>query len=212
MIFTQYKVKTKRANPDALSRLLSKLGFRECGWRRGDCLTPCHDPCAVCLERKCTVAADGCGHEFCTNWELYLSTTNRTSSKTPQATPGSDPCPLCRCGIVSFTKLPHKIPTTTATSSRTSLSFCTCSSSDVFNTGALLTDPHYSCKPVVSRTGSQSVGSSSSFRSLSCRFPPSLCLGGSDVVGTQSRLMNGSYSRSGLGAKKSTSEVEGKRY
>ena len=216
------------------------MGFRECGWRRGDCLTPCHDPCAVCLERKCTVAADGnvsifhyqnliclirtstdcvcgitgCGHEFCTNCALYLSTTNITSSKTSQATPGSVPCPLCRYGIVSFTKLPHTIPTTTATSSRTSisLSFCTCSSSDVLNTGALLTDPHYSCKPVVSRTGSQSVGSSSSFRSLSCRFPPSLCLGGSDVDEPQSRLMNGSYSRSGLGSRRSTSEVEGKRY
>uniref|UniRef100_M4DV71 RING-type E3 ubiquitin transferase n=1 Tax=Brassica campestris TaxID=3711 RepID=M4DV71_BRACM len=185
---------------------------QECGWRGDDCLTPCRDPCAVCLERKCTVAADGCGHEFCTNCALYLSTTNITSSKTSQATPGSVPCPLCRYGIVSFTKLPHTIPTTTATSSRTSisLSFCTCSSSDVLDTGALLTDPHYSCKPVVSRTGSQSVGSSS-FRSLSCRFPPSLCLGGSDVDEPQSRLMNGSYSRSGLGSRRSTSEVEGKR-
>ncbi|KAL0681834.1 hypothetical protein Bca4012_048681 [Brassica carinata] len=52
---------------------------QECGWRRDDCLTPCRDPCAVCLERKCTVAADGCGHEFCTNCALYLSTTNITS-------------------------------------------------------------------------------------------------------------------------------------
>ncbi|WZZ31620.1 hypothetical protein YC2023_015021 [Brassica napus] len=142
---------------------------QECGWRRDDCLTPCRDPCAVCLERKCTVAADGCGHEFCTNCALYLSTTN----------------------ITSYTRL----------SPMSSLSLRHC---------ALLTDPHYSCKPVVSRTGSQSVGSSS-FRSLSCRFPPSLCLGGSDVDEPQSRLMNGSYSRSGLGSRRSTSEVEGKR-
>ncbi|CAH2069601.1 unnamed protein product [Thlaspi arvense] len=187
---------------------------QECGWRGNDCLTPCRDPCAVCLERKCTVAADGCGHEFCTNCALYLSTTIITSSKTSQSTPGSVPCPLCRYGIVSFTKLPHTTATATATSSRTgiSLSFCTCSS-DVLDT-ALLTNPHYSCKPVASRTGSrisQSVGSSS-FRSLSChRFPQSLCLRGTDVEVPQSRLMNGSYSRSSLGFRRSTSQVEGKR-
>ncbi|CAH8366191.1 unnamed protein product [Eruca vesicaria subsp. sativa] len=141
---------------------------------------------------------------------LYLSTTNITLSKTSQATPASVPCALCRYGIVSFTKLPHTIPTRTSTSRTSiSLSFCSCSS-DVLDTGALLTDPHYSCKPVVSRTGSQSVGSSS-FRSLSCRFPPRLCLGGLDVDEPQSRLMNGSYSRTGLGSRRSTLEVEGKR-
>ncbi|EOA13236.1 hypothetical protein CARUB_v10026263mg [Capsella rubella] len=187
---------------------------QECGWRENDCLTPCRDPCAVCLERKCTVAADGCAHEFCTNCALYLSTTNITSSKTSKATPGSVPCPLCRNGIVSFTRLPHTTSITTATSSRTSisLSFCTCSS-DVLDT-ALLTNPHYSCRPVVSRTGSRIPHSvrSSSFRSLSChRFPPSLCLRGSDVEEPQSRLMGGSYSRSGVGFRRSASQVEGKR-
>ncbi|KAF8084659.1 hypothetical protein N665_0708s0016 [Sinapis alba] len=80
----------------------------------------------------------------------------------------------------------------------------------LYRYGALLTDPHYNCKPVVSRAGSQSVGSSS-FRSLSCRFPPSLCRGGSDVDEPQSRLMNVSYSRTGLRSRLSTSEVEGKR-
>nr|BAF00241.1 hypothetical protein [Arabidopsis thaliana] len=188
---------------------------QECGWRENDCLTPCRDPCAVCLERKCTVAADGCAHEFCTNCALYLSTTSITSSKTSNVTPGSVPCPLCRNGIVSFTKLPHTTATTrTSTSSRTSisLSFCTCSS-DVLDT-ALLTNPHYSCKPVVSRTGSRTPQSarSSAFRSLSCRrFPPSLCLGGSDVDEPRSRLIGGSYSRSGVGFRRSTSQVEGKR-
>lgn len=214
------------------------VDFRECGWRVNDCLTPCRDPCAVCLERKCTVAADGnvsislsklillrtlnwllcditgCAHEFCTNCALYLSTTSITSSKTSQATPGSVPCPLCRNGIVSFTKLPHTTTITTSASSRTSisLSFCTCSS-DVLDT-ALLTNPHYSCRPVVSRSGSRIPQSarSSSFRSLSCRrFPPSLCLGGSDVDEPQNRLMGGSYSRSGIGFRRSTSQVEGKR-
>lgn len=32
---------------------------RECGWRSSDSLTTSIDPCAVCLERKCTVAAEG---------------------------------------------------------------------------------------------------------------------------------------------------------
>lgn len=32
---------------------------RECGWRTIDSLSTCLDPCVVCLERKCTVAAEG---------------------------------------------------------------------------------------------------------------------------------------------------------
>lgn len=32
---------------------------RECGWRNSDSLSTCPDPCVVCLERKCTVAAKG---------------------------------------------------------------------------------------------------------------------------------------------------------
>ncbi|KAF8084658.1 hypothetical protein N665_0708s0016 [Sinapis alba] len=156
-----------------------------------------------------TALMQACQHG---HWEVVLILI-LFGANTSQATPGSVPCPLYRYGIVSFTKLPHTIPTTTSTSSsRTSisLSLCTCSSSDVLDTGALLTDPHYNCKPVVSRAGSQSVGSSS-FRSLSCRFPPSLCRGGSDVDEPQSRLMNVSYSRTGLRSRLSTSEVEGKR-
>ncbi|KAG2271733.1 hypothetical protein Bca52824_066288 [Brassica carinata] len=37
---------------------------------------PCSDSCSVCLETKWNLAADGCGHEFCTKCALYLSTTN----------------------------------------------------------------------------------------------------------------------------------------
>ncbi|KAL0866827.1 hypothetical protein Bca101_045945 [Brassica carinata] len=72
-------------------------------------LTPC---CGVCLEINWNLAADGngCGHEFCTNCALYLSTKNITTSKTSQLhkphTPGSVPCHICRYNIVSFTKLP----------------------------------------------------------------------------------------------------------
>ncbi|CAH9097882.1 unnamed protein product [Cuscuta europaea] len=65
------------------------------------------DTCAVCLERTCTVAAEGCGHAFCVRCALYLC--SATASNTPSESmcpPGSIPCPLCRRGIVSFVKLP----------------------------------------------------------------------------------------------------------
>jgi hypothetical protein len=35
------------------------LIHREVGWRNREDLSPCDDPCAVCLERSCTVAAEG---------------------------------------------------------------------------------------------------------------------------------------------------------
>ncbi|XP_064991381.1 probable E3 ubiquitin-protein ligase XBOS33 [Musa acuminata AAA Group] len=63
------------------------------------------DLCAVCLENTCAVAAEGCGHEFCTRCTLSLSS---TCSLAPEmsAPPGSIPCPLCREGIVAFVRLP----------------------------------------------------------------------------------------------------------
>ncbi|KAG6470537.1 hypothetical protein ZIOFF_071610 [Zingiber officinale] len=63
------------------------------------------DLCAVCLERTCTVAAEGCGHELCTRCALCLCSTSSIDSEmsTP---PSSVPCPLCRKGIVSFVSLP----------------------------------------------------------------------------------------------------------
>lgn len=92
------------------------------------------DTCAVCLERACTVSAEGlfflscafflntilllfvhvknqqfvptgCGHEFCTRCALYLCSTSNIISETA-GLPGSIPCPLCRYGIISFAKLP----------------------------------------------------------------------------------------------------------
>ncbi|CAM6104476.1 unnamed protein product [Calypogeia fissa] len=78
---------------------------RDCGWRDTDPAPSGTDPCAVCLERRCTVAAQGCGHELCTRCALYLSTTMNVSS-TVTNPPGSVPCPLCRRGIVAFEKLP----------------------------------------------------------------------------------------------------------
>lgn len=32
---------------------------RDYGWRNVDSLPTCQDPCVVCLERQCTVAAEG---------------------------------------------------------------------------------------------------------------------------------------------------------
>ncbi|CAA2981573.1 E3 ubiquitin- ligase XBAT33 [Olea europaea subsp. europaea] len=61
--------------------------------------------CAVCLERACTVAAEGCAHELCIKCAFYLCSTSNFSSE-PLIAPGSIPCPLCRRGIVSFVKLP----------------------------------------------------------------------------------------------------------
>ncbi|KAL3647360.1 hypothetical protein CASFOL_008328 [Castilleja foliolosa] len=63
------------------------------------------DICSVCLERSCTVAAEGCAHELCVRCALYLCLTSNIPSEslTP---PGSIPCPLCRHGILSFLKLP----------------------------------------------------------------------------------------------------------
>uniref|UniRef100_A0A7I4DK24 RING-type E3 ubiquitin transferase n=1 Tax=Physcomitrium patens TaxID=3218 RepID=A0A7I4DK24_PHYPA len=78
---------------------------RDCGWRIVDPAPVDADPCSVCLERRCTVAAEGCGHELCTRCALYLCSTNIIATAT-SSPPGAIPCPLCRHGIVSFVKLP----------------------------------------------------------------------------------------------------------
>ncbi|XP_038879943.1 probable E3 ubiquitin-protein ligase XBOS32 isoform X2 [Benincasa hispida] len=98
---------------------------REYGWTSKSA-PGCQDPCVVCLERKCTVAAEGCGHEFCTRCALYFCSTNygTTISRGP---PGSVSCPLCRNGIVSFVKLPGKAPVKKIARTSLSLSMCQCS-------------------------------------------------------------------------------------
>ncbi|CAN1755063.1 E3 ubiquitin-protein ligase XBAT33 [Linum perenne] len=68
------------------------------------------DICAVCLERPCNVAAEGCGHELCVRCALYLCSTSNIPTETT-GPPGSIPCPLCRHGIISFLKLPGSSPT-----------------------------------------------------------------------------------------------------
>ncbi|KAI8570170.1 hypothetical protein RHMOL_Rhmol01G0012700 [Rhododendron molle] len=155
---------------------------RECGWRDSNNTPVCLDPCVVCLERKCTVAVEGCDHEFCTSCALYLCSTN-SSSTSAHGPPGSIPCPLCRHGIVSFVKLPGTGPLYKENSARTSLSltFCSCSTEGMERNS--LETPF--CKPDFHCTRISPLGSS--FRSLSCQsFPsvklnPSLCMGAPDT-------------------------------
>jgi len=191
---------------------------RECGWRGNDMLSTCIDPCVVCLERKCTVAAEGCLHEFCTHCALYLCSTNSISTVS-HGPPGSIACPLCRHGIISFVKLPDT-RSVCKYISRTSLSltFCTCST-EVPEHALLETSL---CKPDFSCARISPLGSS--FRSISCqRFPsvklrPSLCMGASDTtpslvprsVGRNLRNQLVRCSRSSFRC--STSENEGKRW
>ncbi|KAI4335476.1 hypothetical protein L6164_014120 [Bauhinia variegata] len=185
---------------------------RECGWRTTDSAPTCIDPCAVCLERKCMVAVEGCDHEFCTQCALYLCSTNPTSTST-NGPPGSIACPLCRHGIVSFVKLPEtrplikEIPRTTSLS----LSFCTCSS-EVLETRDMKTP---FCKPASRRSRSSSMGSLralSSQKFPSFRINPSLCLGADDVTpslvssGASRNLKNHMSRCSGSGFRRSSSE------
>lgn len=86
--------------------LMSILNIaRECGLQSSTTSSDDTDTCAVCLERACTVASEGCGHELCVRCALYLCSTSNVPSETV-GPPGSIPCPLCRHGIVSFVKLP----------------------------------------------------------------------------------------------------------
>ncbi|XP_068315681.1 E3 ubiquitin-protein ligase XBAT33-like isoform X1 [Pyrus communis] len=86
--------------------LMSILNIaRECGFKSVTTSTDDTDTCAVCLERPCSVAAEGCKHELCVRCALYLCSTSNIPSETV-GPPGSIPCPLCRHGIISFVKLP----------------------------------------------------------------------------------------------------------
>lgn len=57
---TQCRMTQSHASHFALTNLyVDCCPYRECGWRDTDPAPPGTDPCAVCLERKCTVAAEG---------------------------------------------------------------------------------------------------------------------------------------------------------
>ncbi|KAJ3682116.1 hypothetical protein LUZ60_014689 [Juncus effusus] len=75
---------------------------REHGLQLGSVSSDENDLCVVCLERSCSVAARGCGHELCAKCALYLSATTPTPPELLTGRPGSIPCPLCRTGITSF--------------------------------------------------------------------------------------------------------------
>ncbi|KAG5108959.1 hypothetical protein JHK84_045866 [Glycine max] len=83
----------------------TSMDLIECGLQSTTTSSNEVDVCAVCLERQCSVAAEGCGHELCVRCALYLCSTSNVSSETC-GPPGSIPCPLCRHGIISFVKLP----------------------------------------------------------------------------------------------------------
>ncbi|KAL1548899.1 putative E3 ubiquitin-protein ligase xbos32 [Salvia divinorum] len=192
---------------------------RENGWRCNDSPSTCLDPCVVCLERKCTVAAEGCFHEFCTQCALYLCSTNSTSTVS-QGPPGSIVCPLCRHGIVSFGKLAGTRPVTKEIARNSlSLSFCTCSTELPGNNS--LETPF--CKPDLQCPRPSPLRSS--FRSLSCKkFPsmklsPGLCMGAPDtspclVPRTTDRSMSGQLVRCSRSSslRRSTSQNDGRRW
>lgn len=191
---------------------------RECGWRNFDSLPTCQDPCVVCLESQCTVAAEGCDHEFCIRCALYLCSTNCTSTVS-HGPLGSIACPLCRNGIVSFTMLPGTKPAVKEIA-RTSLSltFCTCSGEAPVESTSVTTP---FCKPEFCYSRSSTPGSS--FRSLSCqRFPSmkinsSLCMGAPDVspslipCNVNRNLRNHLARCSRSGFRRSASHTEGRR-
>ncbi|XAR71738.1 hypothetical protein NMG60_11018141 [Bertholletia excelsa] len=103
--------------------LMSVLNIaRECGLQTSTTCSDDAEICAVCLERACTVAAEGCGHALCVRCALYLCSTSNIPSEL-LGPPGSIPCPLCRHGIVSFIKLPGS--SVKETKVHISLSLCT---------------------------------------------------------------------------------------
>lgn len=124
----------------------------------------------------------GCDHEFCTRCALYLCSMN--SAVTVHGPPGSIPCPLCRHGIISFTKLPGTRPVLKEIA-RTSLSLAFCTCSGEIPEPTTLTTPL--CRPSGGPNCTKICPLGSSFRSLSCqRFPsvklhPSLCMGSPDT-------------------------------
>ncbi|BBG92931.1 XB3 ortholog 2 in Arabidopsis thaliana [Prunus dulcis] len=189
---------------------------RECGWRNSDPLSTCQDPCVVCLEQQCTVAAEGCDHEFCTRCALYLCSTNCTTTVS-HGPPGSIACPLCRSGIVSFVKL-RGTRSVVKENPRTSLSLSLCSCSAEEPDSASITTPLR--KPEFRCSGKSPLGS---FRSLSCQKFPSfkinynLCMGAPNinpclVPSSGNRKLRNHLARcSRSGFTRSASQPEGRR-
>ncbi|KAG0473998.1 hypothetical protein HPP92_015855 [Vanilla planifolia] len=171
---------------------------REHEWRCTFSYPPSFDPCAVCLERTCTVAAEGCYHEFCSKCALYLCSTSSSSTITSGPT-GSIPCPLCRNPIVSFSSLSSESPTKELARTSLSLSFCTTCSGVGPELGSAVS--MQSCRPDFGCTLIPQLGSAS-FRYLGLqRFPSmrrssSLCMGATDTSPSLVRCSKFELSRS----------------
>ncbi|KAK6121780.1 hypothetical protein DH2020_044460 [Rehmannia glutinosa] len=91
-----------------LARGASRLSLNcngDCGLKLSSTASDDAEVCAVCLERACNVAAEGCAHELCVRCALYLCSAINIPSDSSMP-PGSIPCPLCRRGILYFVKTP----------------------------------------------------------------------------------------------------------
>ncbi|XP_078157775.1 putative E3 ubiquitin-protein ligase XBOS32 [Carex rostrata] len=172
---------------------------RERGWRSTGDVSPCMDPCSVCLEETCTVVAERCHHEFCTRCALYLCTTNSASSIAP-GPPGAIPCPLCRAPIISFTTLATASPIRNLP--RRSLSLTLCATCPSVSSDSPALSAH------LFRSESQ-CSSSSHLRQTSCHpsmvlnLNPVFCMGVPGMSPCMSRC-----TRAGTSLRRSTSQLE----
>ncbi|KAJ0780532.1 putative transcription factor C2H2 family [Helianthus annuus] len=174
---------------------------RECGWT-SDSLSNCTDPCPVCLENKCTVAASGCQHELCTRCALYLCSTSNTSSAA-HAPAGSIACPLCRHSIVSFKKLTTTKPQLQLLKQNSSLSCCSCSSMPRIGTPTM--------QQTISLSKKKPASQSLNFHKFtSLKLDNNLCLRGTDTIASIVRRSHiNRYPRSSF--RWSSSHVKGRR-
>jgi len=174
---------------------------RECGWRYLNQSPVCIDPCAVCLEGSCSVAAEGCKHEFCTRCALYLCSTSYTSVSPA----GAIPCPLCRHPIISFITLPGTSPIRELPRNSLSLSFCTTcpavNSDSSASIAAHLYRTEFQC-------GRMPPMGSSSFRSLSCQRIPAMKLNPAFCMGMDTNPCLLRCSRFGSSLRRSASQGE----
>ncbi|PIA49560.1 hypothetical protein AQUCO_01300388v1 [Aquilegia coerulea] len=148
--------------------LLSVLNIaRECGLQ-SSASSDESDVCAVCLERTCTVAGEGCGHALCVRCALYLCSTSNIPSEMSGPS-GSIPCPLCRHGIISFAKL----PCIEAKELKLHLSLGLCTSCILHHCDS--DSSAIACKPDIRRNRVASV-SSDMFCPVSCSPFPSVAI------------------------------------
>ncbi|PKU73945.1 probable E3 ubiquitin-protein ligase XBOS32 isoform X1 [Dendrobium catenatum] len=154
---------------------------RDCGWRNNFSQSPaCMDPCVVCLEGKCTVYAEGCGHEFCTKCALYLCSTNQTTTVI-QGPPGCIACPLCRKAIVVFVKL--DIAKLGKELTKMSLLSSTCSTDIEYRNSITArshkSNRHFACIPLLASSSLRFLG----FERLpSLKLNSVLCKGNPDKI------------------------------